>query len=145
MHPDDISGEILEAAIEVHRAFGPGLMESVYEAVLAHELEIRGLRVRRQRPVRIVHSGRVFKEAFRVDLLVEDTVVVELKSVAKIEPVFVRQILTYLRLMKLPVALVLNFGCLTMMAGTMRVVNDVPPNATSRIRINNVSRASNPA
>ena len=145
MHADDIAGEILEAAIVVHRELGPGLMESVYETVLAHELTTRGLHVRRQQPVRLEHQGRVFPEAFRVDILVENTVVIELKSVARIEPVFVRQLLTYLRLMKLPVGLILNFGCLTMMAGTRRVVNNAPPQANSRVRVNTISHEQNSA
>jgi GxxExxY protein len=145
MYADALSGQILEAAVAVHRKFGPGLLESVYEVVLAHELNVRGLRVRRQHPVRLEYLGTVFSEAFRVDLLVEDTIVVELKSAAKNDPIFERQLLTYLRLMGLPVGLVLNFGCQTLLAGVKRVVNNAPGHVSSRVRVNAQSRPQDPA
>ena len=103
---DDITGAIVDAAIKIHIALGPGLLESVYEAVLARALERRGFLVERQRMIRFEYDGLVFEEGFRADLIVEDQVIVELKSVERIVPVHWKQLLTYLRLMHLPV------GCL---------------------------------
>ncbi len=132
MQLDTTTGVILEVAIEVHRELGPGLLESVYEVVVAHHLTARGLRVRRQQPVRMTYAGIVLPDAFRVDLLVEDHVVVELKAMPRQDPVFERQLLTYLRLMGLPVGLLLNFGCPTLMAGMKRVVNNAHTGFGSR-------------
>jgi GxxExxY protein len=143
MHVDEISGLILEAAIEVHRELGPGLLEKVYEVVLAHQLVARGLRVQRQQRVKIKLYGTVFPEAFRIDLLVQDIVVVEIKSTARHDPVFERQVLTYLRLMGLPVGLVLNFGCQTLLAGAKRVVNNAPAHAGSRVHLNTLQEPKN--
>jgi GxxExxY protein len=136
MHSDEITGEIIRAAVTIHREFGPGLMESVYEAVLAHSLVQRGVSIRRQQAVRFEYCGMQFEEAFRADLLVNDTVVIELKSVARNDPVFARQLLTYLRLLRLPVGLVINFGQSTLLAGVKRVVNDQSGFRASRVRIN---------
>lgn len=136
MEIDEITDQILGAAIAIHREFGPGLMESVYEAILARELELRGLSVRRQQIVRFSYAGMVFDEAFRADLIVEDVVVVELKSVSRLEPVFARQLLTYLRLLRLPVGIVLNFGASKLTEGIKRVVNNLPPSSPSRLRVN---------
>ena len=139
MHPDEITGTTIEIAIEIHRTLGPGLLESVYEAILAHELEVRGLRVRRQQAVRFRYGDTMFEEAFRADLIVEDTVVVEIKAVAKLNAVYARQVLTYLRLLDLSAGLVLNFGEKTMLAGTKRIVNKLPPFQQSPVRINRTS------
>ena len=136
MHADEITGTTIEIAIEIHRALGSGLLESVYEAILAHELRLHGLKVRRQQPIRFQHGDMLFDEAFRADLIVEDTVVVEIKAVARLDPVYARQILTYLRLLDLPAGLVLNFGEKTMLAGTKRIVNKLQPFAQSRVHIN---------
>ena len=135
---DDITGEIVDAAYKLHTRLGPGLLESVYEMVLAKEMERRGLRVQRQRAVSFEFDGLRFEEAFRVDLLVEDVVVVELKSVETLAPVHSKQVLAYLRLLNLPVGLLLNFGAATMKEGLHRVVNDyVPsPSAAPRLRVN---------
>ncbi len=141
MELDTTTGVILEEAIEVHRELGPGLLESVYEAVLAYHLTARGLRVRRQQPVRMTYAGIVLPDAFRVDLLVEDRVVLELKAVPRHDPVSERQLLTYLRLMGLPVGLLLNFGCPTLMAGVKRVVNNAPTAFGSRLRVNSTPRS----
>jgi len=132
---DDITGEIVDTALKVHQGLGPGLLESVYESVLAKALEKRGLRVERQKPISFVYDDILFDEGFRVDLLVDDRVVVELKSVEKLAPVHSKQLLTYLRLMNLPVGL-LNFGASTLKEGLHRIVNDLPSSASPRLRVN---------
>jgi iron complex transport system substrate-binding protein len=129
---DDITGEIVDAAFKVHVGLGPGLLESVYEAVLARELERRGLVVERQKPFSFEYDGIRFDEGFRVDLLVEGMVVVELKSVEKFSAVHPKQVLTYLRLLHLPVGLLINFGAPTLKEGIQRVVNNYKPTAPSR-------------
>jgi GxxExxY protein len=138
---DDITGEIVDAAIKLHMRLGPGLLESVYEMVLAKELERRGLKVERQKPISFEFDGLRFEDGFRVDLLVEGVVVVELKSVEKLAPVHGKQILTYLRLLNLPVGLLINFGAATLKEGLQRVVNHYQPSASSRLRVNQNERA----
>jgi iron complex transport system substrate-binding protein len=133
---DDITGEIVDTALKVHQGLGPGLLESVYESVLAKALEKRGLSVERQQPISFVFDDIPFDEGFRVDLLVDDRVVVELKSVEKLAPVHSKQLLTYLRLMNLPVGLLLNFGASTLKEGLHRIVNDLPSSASPRLRVN---------
>ncbi|HEU4455345.1 MAG TPA: GxxExxY protein, partial [Longimicrobium sp.] len=105
-----ITGEIVDAAYRLHTRLGPGLLESVYEAVLARALEQRGLTVERQKPISFEIDGMRFEEAFRADLLVDGRVLVELKSVEKLAPVHSKQVLTYVTLLKLPVGLLINFG-----------------------------------
>jgi iron complex transport system substrate-binding protein len=121
---NDLTGQILAAAVTIHTELGPGLLESVYEALLARALEKRGLRLRRQQAIRLEHDGATFEEAFRADLIVEDTVIVETKSVAKLDPVFARQLLTYLRLTGITVGLLINFGAPTLAGQTKRVVHN---------------------
>jgi GxxExxY protein len=147
---DEITGEIIDAALEIHRSLGPGLLESVYEAVLSRDLERRGLHVERQKPISFEYEGMFFNEGFRIDLLVETRVVVELKSVEKPAPVHSKQLLTYLRLLKLQVGLLLNFGAPTLRFGAPtlrfgaptlkeglhRVVNSLPRSASPRLRVN---------
>lgn len=133
---DDITGSIVDAAMKIHRELGPGLLESVYEAVLARALERRGFHVERQKVIRFEYDGMVFEEGFRTDLLVEGRVIVELKSVEKLAPVHGKQLLTYLRLMKLPVGLLINFGGATLKEGLHRVVNNLQPSASPRLRVN---------
>ena len=118
-----LTGTIIQASLQVHRDLGPGLLESVYETVLCSMLTARSLRVRRQHAVRFQYDGVTFENAFRVDLLVEDCVVVEIKSVARIEPVFRAQLLTYIRLMNMPLGLLINFGAPTLKEGLKRVIN----------------------
>ncbi len=133
---DDITGEIVDAAYKLHTKLGPGLLESVYEIVLAKQLEQRGLVVVRQRPISFEFDGLQFNEAFRVDIFVENIVIVELKSVETLAPVHKKQLLTYLRLLNLPVGLLLNFGAPTMKEGLHRVVNNYQPSASPRLRVN---------
>lgn len=124
---DRLTGEIVDAALKLHRAVGPGLLESVYEALLAKELERRGFRAARQVPVSFDYDGLSFQDAFRVDLLVEFRIVVELKSVERLAPVHSKQLLTYLRLMNLPVGLLVNFGASTLKEGLHRIANSRAP------------------
>jgi len=137
---DDLSGEVVDAAVRIHRDLGPGLLESVYEMVLAGSLARRGLKVDRQRPIDIVFEGILYEAAFRIDLLVEDALLVEVKSVERLAPVHGKQLLTYLRLTKQPVGLLLNFSGATMKEGIKRVVNDYRPtndsSASPRLRVN---------
>jgi GxxExxY protein len=118
-----ITAEIVDAAVKVHRGLGPGLLESVYEVVLARELERRGLSVQRQTTITFDFDGMHFDEGLRIDLLVEKTVVVELKSMEAVAPIHSKQVLTYLRLLNLRIGLLLNFGCETMRQGIRRIAN----------------------
>lgn len=121
---DQLSNTILGAAIEVHRILGgPGLLESVYEEALNHELRLRGLRVERQVPVPILYKGVRLASDLKIDLLVEQRVIVECKATKTWHPVYAAQALTYLRLLDLKLALVLNFGECVLKDGIRRVVN----------------------
>jgi iron complex transport system substrate-binding protein len=137
---DDITGVILDAAVRIHRNRGPGLLESLYEAMLERELRRCGLHVERQVLIRCSIDGMEIKDAFRADLVVESRVIVEVKSQEPIAPVHSRQLLTYLRLTNLRVGLLLNFGAELMKDGVKRVVNDYTPDESSILRINQVPR-----
>ncbi len=114
---------MLDAAIKIHRAFGPGLLESVYESLLSIELEKRGHKVERQKWITFEYEGVRLENAFRLDLLVDDTIIVELKSTEQMNPVFMKQVKTYLVIMKLHLGLVVNFGMETLRDGYARVIN----------------------
>jgi GxxExxY protein len=129
MDIEGIATDIVDSAFHIHKGLGPGLLESVYQVLLANALERRGLRVRRQMPVDFTFDGVRFREGFKVDLLVEDLVVVELKSVERLAPVHMKQTLTYLRLLDLNLALLINFGAATMKEGLKRIVNNYHPRA----------------
>lgn len=133
---DDITGAIVDAALKIHMDLGPGLLESVYEVVLARSMEKRGFLAERQKVICFEYDGMIFEEGFRVDLLVEGQVVVELKSVEKLAPVHSKQVLTYLRLMNLPVGLLINFGAPTLKEGLHRIVSNLPTSASPRLRVN---------
>ena len=123
MHENAIAKIIVDAAYKIHRGLGPGLLESVYETVLAHELERNGLAVERQKPIPIRYNGLAFEEGFRADLVVGDSVIVELKSVETVSPVHKKQLLTYLRLADKRLGLLINFGANMIKDGIFRVVN----------------------
>lgn len=123
MTENEIGKTVVDAAVAVHRALGPGLLESVYEAVLAAELRERGLRVERQIAVPIEYRGSQFEEGFRADLMVEGKVLVELKSVEKLTHVHKKQLLTYLRLSGRKLGFLLNFGEAMIKDGIVRTVN----------------------
>ncbi len=123
LHENEISKEIVDAAYKIHNKLGPGLLESVYEIILAHELRSRGLRVQRQIPVPIAWEDIQFEEGYRLDLVVENKVLVEIKSVDCVEPVHKKQLLTYLRLMDKRLGLLINFNEELIRNGIKRVVN----------------------
>jgi len=113
----------VDAALKVHRALGPGLLETVYEIVLAHELRSRGLKVQRQLSIPIRYENIFFDEGFRADLVVEQKVIIEIKSLEKVGRVHKKQVLTYLRLADLRLGLLINFGAELIRDGTTRLVN----------------------
>ena len=123
---DDVTGTIVDAALKIHIDLGPGLLESVYEAVLHRSLVSRGLDVERQKVVRFHYDGMTFDEGLRIDLFVDDQVIVELKSVERLAPVHGKQVLTYLRLLHLPVGLLITFGAATLKEGVHRIINTRP-------------------
>jgi GxxExxY protein len=138
MNENEIGTLILAAAIEVNRELGPGLLESVYEVVLARELTGRGLNVERQVSVPIVYKGLRFEEGFRADLIVYGKVLLELKSVERVTPAHKKQVQTYLRLTALKLGYLLNFGEAVLKDGITRCVNrleeDVPQGNTPQRR-----------
>jgi len=123
MTENEIAKIVVDSAFQIHKRLGPGLLESVYEIVLAHVLKKRGLKVERQVPVAIVFEGIRFDEGFRADLIIGDKVIVELKSVEKVMPVHKKQLLTYLRLAGKRLGLLINFGSELIRDGISRVVN----------------------
>ena len=126
---DEISGDVLDVSIRLHRELGPGLLETVYETVLAAQLAKMGYSVARQRPIDIEFEGLRFEAAFRVDLLVDQRLLVEVKSVEQLHPAHAKQLLTYLRLTRQPVGLLINFGGATLIEGFRRLVNDYRPSS----------------
>jgi GxxExxY protein len=126
MHENEVAKFIVDAAYKVHTTLGPGLLESVYDTVLAYELEKRGLEVRRHVPLPIVYEKIKFDEGFRADLVVQGKVIVELKSVEKVAPVHKKQLLTYLRLADKRLGLLINFGEALIKDGITRIVNRLP-------------------
>ena len=118
-----ISDAIIGEAIEIHRELGPGLFENVYEQVLAASLTRRGFRVERQVAVPLQYRGLHFEQAYRLDLIVEDEIIVEVKSIERLLPVHAKQLLTYLRLYNRRVGLLINFGGETLKEGVKRVLN----------------------
>ena len=121
---DEISSDVIGTAMAIHREIGPGLLESVYEAILARKLARLGYEAEQQKPLGFAFEDMEFPAAFKVDLLINRRLIVELKSVERLQPVHSKQLLTYLRLMKLPVGLLINFGCDTLKEGIKRVVNN---------------------
>ena len=128
MKENDIGTEVLEAAINVHRELGPGLLETVYEVILARELSDLGLKVERQIPVAIIYKGIRFDEGFRADIIIENKVLLELKSVERIVPAHKKQVQTYLRLTGLKLGYLLNFGEAVLKSGITRCVNGLEEN-----------------
>lgn len=126
---DHVTRPIIESAIDVHRHLGAGLLESAYAPCLQYELTARKLRFQVQRTIPLVYKGLALDTAYRLDLVVEDTVVVEVKSISEILPVHRSQVLTYLRIADCPVGLVINFNVPLLVDGVKRVLN---PSATMR-------------
>jgi len=123
MELNEISGKVIGAAIEVHQELGPGLLESAYEACLVYELRQRGVRVEQQVPQPVFYKGLQLECGYRLDLLVEDRVIVELKAVEAIVPIHEAQLLTYLKLRKLRLGLLINFNVPILKNGIKRLLN----------------------
>jgi GxxExxY protein len=128
---DVLTGRVLDLSIAIHRAFGPGMLESVYERVLAGKLRDEGYEVSQQVLLDIEYEGIRFDAAFRIDILVAGRLLIELKSIERLLPVHSKQLLTYLRLSKQPVGLLINFGGEKLMDGYKRLVNNYNPSASS--------------
>jgi GxxExxY protein len=139
---DEITADVLDVALRLHRELGPGLLESDYEALLARRLQALGYQVVTQQLISAEFEGVHFEAAFRADLIVDDRLLVEVKSVERLMPVHGKQLLTYLRLRKQPVGLLINFGGETLKEGVKRVVNEYRPSAPSpsspRLRVNQI-------
>ena len=137
---EELSAIAVECGYKLHVNLGPGLLESVYEALLAKSLSDLDLKVDRQKPIKIKYRDVVLDEGFRVDLLVEDRLLIELKSTERHMPVHAKQVLTYLRLMDLLLGLLMNFGAPTFKMGCRRIVNNHTDFAASRLRVNQVRK-----
>ena len=120
---EQLAAIAVDCGFHIHKELGPGLLESVYETVLAQALRQHGLAVEQQRSVPIAFRGMSFPDAFRADVIVEDSLIIEVKSVERNAPVHAKQLLTYLPLMKQPLGLLMNFGCETFKDGVKRVAN----------------------
>ncbi|NOZ10090.1 MAG: GxxExxY protein [Gammaproteobacteria bacterium] len=123
MIENELGKQIVDSAVQIHRELGPGLLEIVYEIILAHELRQRGLQIERQVPVAIKYQGLKFNEGFRADLIVENKVIIELKCVEKLNNAHKKQLLTYLRLTGVKLGYLLNFSEALMKDGITRTVN----------------------
>ena len=134
-----IAADVIDAAFRLHRDLGPGLLESVYEALLAGMIANAGYPVSRQRAIDIDYAGLHFDAAFRIDLLVDERLIVEIKSVERLNASHAKQLLTYLRLTEQPLGLLINFGGATLKEGLRRVVNGHTSFASSRLRVNQPS------
>lgn len=126
MRENQIATDVVNAAYKLHTGLGPGVFEIVYEVLLAHEMRKLGYRVERQVPVPIEWDGIKFDEGFRADLIIDDCVIIELKSIQALEPVHSKQVLTYLRLTEKRLGLLINFGEMRIKDGIKRIVNGLP-------------------
>jgi iron complex transport system substrate-binding protein len=134
-NPEELARTVVDYGFKLHKDLGPGLLESVYEAILAAVLRDLGFHADRQKPIPIEYHGLALPDAFRADLIVENSLIVEIKSVEHLAPVHAKQLLTYLRLLKQPLGLLLNFGAPTFRDGVKRVVNGHTNFASSRLRV----------
>ncbi len=123
LRPEDlITEKIIGAAIEVHKQLGPGLLESAYQVCLAHEMELRGIRFEREKPMPLIYKGITMEQAYRADFVVEDTIVVELKAVKEFENIHTAQLMSYLKLADLKLGLLLNFNVKLLKIGGIKRV-----------------------
>ena len=125
MDTNQLSSQIIGAAIEVHKTLGPGLLESAYEECLCHELHLRGVSLERQKQLSVLYKGKRLDCGYRLDIVVEKAIILELKSCEKIEPIHKAQLLTYLKLSGLTLGLILNFNVPVMKNGIVRMVNEM--------------------
>ena len=135
---EELARLAVDGGFRIHKELGPGLLESVYETLLAADLSRRGLIVDRQKPIDFEFEGMCFRDSFRVDLMVEGRLIIEIKSVEQLAPVHSRQLLTYLRLAKQPLGLLMNFGGETFRGGVKRVANNHVNFAPSRLCVNQI-------
>ncbi|QAY75139.1 GxxExxY protein [Sphingosinicella sp. BN140058] len=135
MDVESVASVAIESGLRLHRHLGPGLLESVYESLLAATLARGGFSVERQVPVTITYDGLTLKDAFRADLLIESNLIIEVKSVDKLAPIHSKQLLTYLRVSNRPLGLLMNVGGMTFKEGLKRVVN-AHHGASSLLRVN---------
>ena len=127
MDLNHFSSQVIKAAIKVHKSLGPGLFESVYQSCMVIELKVMGIKVRSEVPLPVFYRGqKVDEEGFRIDLLVEDRLIVELKSVKKVQDIHKKQLLTYLRLAQKPLGLLINFNETLLKNGITRIINEPP-------------------
>jgi len=125
MTHNEISGQVVDAALEVHRALGPGLLENIYQHTLAYELVQRGLHVETEVALPVIYKNITFDLGYRLDLVIEDLVIVEFKSVEKLEPVHAKQLQTYLKLADKRLGLLINFNVPLLKEGIKRIVNQL--------------------
>ena len=123
MEIEDLARRTIDCGFRIHKELGPGLLESVYETVLSVSLTKAGLKVERQRPIPIVFDGIKIADACRADLVIDDKLIIEVKSLERLAPVHAKQLLTYVRLMEQPLGLLMNFGAETFRDGLKRIVN----------------------
>lgn len=125
MKENELTDIIIECSIKIHKILGPGLLESVYEKILAYELEKKGLNVECQVPIQIKYENKIFNEGFRADIIVNDKIILEIKSIANFDPVHYKQLLTYLKLTNKKLGLLLNFNKELLKDGIKRVINGI--------------------
>ncbi|MBG43340.1 MAG: GxxExxY protein [Aequorivita sp.] len=123
MTENEISSKIIGASIEVHKQLGPGLLESTYEICLAHELKLMGLEVKQQIPLPVIYKDVKLNAGYRIDMIVENKVIIEIKSVDALAPIHTAQILTYLKLKDLKLGLLINFNEIKVIDGLKRIIN----------------------
>lgn len=134
--PDDLTGACINAALRIHRKFRSGMLESAYETLLFRMLVREGVDVERQKAISFEFEGDRYENAFRADLIVNGRLIIEVNAQESNSSVHTKQLLTYLRLAKLPLGLVINFGLPKLMDGVKRVVNDLPPEQSPQLRVN---------
>ena len=136
IHPDDLTGACLNAALRIHRKFRSGMLENAYETFLFRTLVREGFAVDRQKTISFEFEGDRYENAFRADLIVNGRLIIEVKAQETNSSAHTRQLLTYLRLAQLPLGLVINFGMPKLMDGVKRVLNDLPPEQSPQLRVN---------
>ncbi|HEY0150309.1 MAG TPA: GxxExxY protein [Allosphingosinicella sp.] len=142
---DELARIAVDCGFKIHKELGPGLLESVYEALMAASLQRAGLKVERQKPIYIEFDGMSLGEGFRADIIVEGRLIIEIKSVDRLAPVHGRQLLTYLRLTQQPLGLLMNFGGETFKEGVKRVANNHSSFAPLRLCVNQAANEPPPA
>jgi GxxExxY protein len=145
MDINNLSGCVIGAAIEVHKALGPGLLESAYEECLSYELTNRGVSYERQKSVPVTYKGRHLDCAYRVDLVIENIMILELKAISAVEPIHKAQILTYLKLMDLNLGFIFNFNTILMKDGIYRIVNNLREDCRCNFALESATECSAPS